>query len=91
MSLQAGVGPSATERTWRDWYYTYHGSLSRPLIDPGLHATIVIRTRRPQSYSPLDKDNRWAAAAAALAATASFRSKGYPNWLHEARLRSAWA
>ena len=91
MSLQAGVGPSATEQGGYERRYAYHGSLSRPLVDPALNATIAIRTRRPQSFSPLGKDNRWAAATAALAAAASFRSKGCPNWLHEARLRIAWA
>ena len=90
VSLQTGVGPSATEQGSYERRYAYHGLFSRPLVGPALHPTIVIRTRRPQSFSPLGKDNRWAAATAALAA-ASFRSKGCPNWLHEARLRSAWA
>ncbi len=90
-SLQAGVGRGATEQGGRDRRDSYHVSLSRPLVDPALQAATVIRTRRPQSFSPLDKDGRWAAATAALAAAASFRSKGWPGWLNEARLRSAWA
>ena len=91
VSLQTGVGPSATEQGSYERRYAYHGLFSRPLEDPTLHATIAIRTNRSQSFSPLGKDNRWAAATAALAAVASFRSKRCPNWLHEARLRSAWA
>ncbi len=91
VSLQTGVGPGATEQGGHERRYAYHGLFSRPLVDPALHTTIVIRACRPQSFSRLGKGNRWAAATAALTAAASFRSKGCPNWLHETRLRSAWA